>query len=67
MLKRRIPEQYDFNDLEIHNIIHSILPGVPVEIKGRFVTIDANPTAPQLAQLKAAIVAALESVPDVTV
>ena len=66
MLKKRIPDNYDFEIKDIKAAIEGIIGNIPIMFKGRIVEIDAELTAQQKADIKAAVLPLLENIQDIT-
>jgi len=67
-MKKRIPEQYDFNVTQIIDAMYAATGfRFPIIISGRIIEIPDSLTPAQLNAIKAAVVPLLTSIPDVTI
>lgn len=67
MIKKRIPEKFEYDDKLIIEAIQSIIPNTPFSMNSRgLITIDANLTPTQKQQLKDAITPLLTEIDDIT-
>lgn len=65
MIKKRIPEQYDISNIDIFEIINSVVGhNVEAELRGRVLVIFEDLSSSQLQQIKTDILSVVEVVSD---
>lgn len=65
MIKKRIPDKYDLENIDIVSIVQNVLGNVPISFgSNRVLKIDAEPTTEEMQQIKADFLAVAEEITE---